>query len=97
MDNDLSWLKQEPSQPAKKKKYIFHLKKASDLIHSSGNALSDFDNAVFQIGVDTQKLDSDSDVEISEFPSPEPKIHISDDDIPTTSSVHDSQVNMVFF
>ena len=80
----------------KKKKKIFHLKKASDLIHSSGNALSDFDNTVFQIGVDTQKSDLDSDVKITEFPSPEPEIHISDDEIPTSSTVHDSRVNMYF-
>ena len=64
----------------KKKKKIFHLKKVSDLIHSSGNALSDCHNAVFQIGVDRQKSDLDSDVEMSEFPSPEPEIHISDDE-----------------
>ena len=70
------------------------MKNASDLIQSSGNVLSDFDNAVFKIGLETQKSDSDSDIEITEFPSSEPEIEIFDDDIPTSLTIHDSQVNM---
>ena len=94
LDNDLSWLTQEPLQPVNKKKKIFHLKKASDLIQSSGNKLSDFDNAVFKICLETQKSDLDSEVKITEFQSPEPEIEIFDDDIPTSLTIHDSQVNM---
>ena len=70
------------------------MKKASDLIQPSGNKLSDFDNAVFKISLEIQKSNLDSEVEITEFPSPELEIEIFDDDIPTSSTTHDSQVNM---
>ena len=44
--------------------------------------------------LETKKSDSDSDVKFTEFPSPEPEIEIYDDDIPASSTMHDSQVNM---
>ena len=65
-DNDLSWLTQEPSQKPKKIK----LKKASEIKYLSGNVRSNFEDFVFNIGLDMQVSDIDSDYEITEFPSP---------------------------
>ena len=67
-DNDLSWLTQEPSQKPKE----IVLKKVSEIEHLSGNVRSNFEDFVFNIGLDTQASDTDSDYEITEFPSPEP-------------------------
>ena len=47
-DNDLSWLTQEPSQKPKKIK----IRKATDIQHLSGNVRSNFDDFVFNIGLE---------------------------------------------
>ena len=55
-NNDLPWLTQVPSQKAKKIK----IRKATEIKHLSGNVKSNFDDFVFNIGLDTQASDTDT-------------------------------------
>ena len=55
-DNDLSWLTQEPSQKPKKIK----IRNVSEIQHLSGDVKSNFEDFVFNIGLDMQASDSDS-------------------------------------
>ena len=87
-DNDLSWLTQEPSQKPKKIK----IRKASEIQHLSGNVKLNFEDFVFNIGLDVQISDSDSNYEITEFPSPEPILEDSTVASSKPSNVHNSQV-----
>ena len=86
--NDLSWLTQEPSQKPKKVK----IRKATEIQHLSENVQSNFEDFVFNIGLDTQNSDTQSDYDITEFPSPGPILEDSTVASSKLSNVHNSQV-----
>ena len=87
-DNDLSWLTQESSQKPKKVK----IRKATEIEHLSGHVQSNFDDFVFNIRLDMQNSDTESDYDITEFPSPEPILEDSTMTSSKASNVHNSQV-----
>ena len=87
-DNDLSWLTQEPSQKPKKIK----IRKTTKIEHLSGNLQLNFEDFVFNIGLDMQNSDAESDYDITEFPSPEPILEDSTMASPKASNVHIYQV-----